>query len=77
MLDASRGVSYNRGMQTNRPRSGQTTYHRDGSVTHWDIYRQQWMRQSHLSDEVLASMSASERARVLRHRERHQLDDLG
>jgi len=73
MLYASGGVVYTLGMETNRPRSGQTTYHRDGSVTHWDIYRQQWMRQSHLSDEVLASMGTTERERVQRHLARHDL----
>jgi len=29
------------------------------------------------SDQVLASMGTTERERVLRHLERHQLDDLG
>lgn len=74
MLYASDGAVYTEGMETNRPRSGQTTLHRDGSVTHFDIFRQQWVRDTHLSDEVLMSMSATERERVLRHLARHQLD---
>jgi len=44
-----------------------TTYHRDGSVTVWDVYSQQWRRTDRPSDRVLASLSASERARVIRH----------
>lgn len=61
-------------MKTTRPRQGKTTLHRDGSVSHFDIFRQQWVREWHLSDEVLASMGEQERERVLRHLERHQLD---
>lgn len=52
---------------TTRPESGKTTYHRDGSVTLWDVYQQQWVRSSAFSDEVYASLGAGERARVLRH----------
>jgi hypothetical protein len=44
-----------------------TTYHRDGSVTLWDVYSQQWVRTDAPSDEVYASLSASERARIMRH----------
>lgn len=42
------------------------TYHRDGTVSHWDVYLQQWRRlpASSISDEVLASMTDSERARI-------------
>jgi hypothetical protein len=44
-----------------------TTYHRDGSVTVWDVYAQQWLRTSRPSDRILASLSASERSRVVLH----------
>lgn len=44
-----------------------TTYHRDRSVTVWDVYSQQWLRTSRPSDRILASLSASERARVVLH----------
>jgi hypothetical protein len=44
-----------------------TTYHRDGSVTVWDVYTQAWLRTSRPSDRVLASLSQEERRRVLAH----------
>lgn len=44
-----------------------TTYHRDGSVTLWNVYTQQWERTSKPSDHVLASLSYGERRRVCRH----------
>lgn len=45
-----------------------TTYHRDGSVTLWDVYRQQWTRCHGVPrDEVLSSLSDDERRRVLSH----------
>lgn len=44
-----------------------TTYHRDRTVTIWDVYRQSWRRTSRPSDAVLASLSSDERARVMRH----------
>jgi hypothetical protein len=43
------------------------TYHRDGTVTLWNVYTRQWERGRAFSDDVLASLSAKERARVLRH----------
>lgn len=44
-----------------------TTYHRDRTVTVWDVYKQQWLRTSDPSDRVLASLSTSERDRVMLH----------
>ena len=44
-----------------------TRYHRDRSVTLWDVFRQAWARTSAPSDRVLASLSAEERAKVIRH----------
>lgn len=44
-----------------------TTYHRDGSVTVWSVYQQQWIRTSDPSDETLASLRPVERERVERH----------
>ena len=45
-----------------------TTFHRDGSVTIWSVYRQQWERLdvSDLSDETLATLPPRERARIAR-----------
>lgn len=43
-----------------------TTYHRDGSVTLWDIYQQRWtrVRASRISDDVLSTLSPEERKRI-------------
>jgi hypothetical protein len=51
-----------------RPRSGQTTMHRDGTVTLWDVWRQQWRRLPALAALHLlgASLSARERATIAR-----------
>ena len=46
-----------------------TTYHRDGSVTIWNVYTQTWMRATRiadLSDGVWASLG-DERARIACH----------
>ena len=47
-------------------------YHRDGTVTYWSVYEQQWRRAeaSVISAETLATMTASERDRIARHAER-------
>lgn len=48
-----------------------TTFHRDGTVTVWNVYTQSWdMRTSNPSDRVLASLSTEERERVIRHIQR-------
>ena len=44
-----------------------TKYHRDGTVTVWDVYQQQWQRTARPSDAVLASLGHRERERVIRH----------
>jgi len=43
-----------------------TRYHRDGSITLWDIYQQSWVRvrASRVSDEVLATLAPEERKRI-------------
>lgn len=43
-----------------------TTYHRDGTVTVWDVYQQQWVRMAarDVSDRMLSTFDASERARI-------------
>jgi hypothetical protein len=47
---------------------GQNTYHRDGSVSYWDVYAQSWYRMSAraIDDRVLASMTDIERLRIRR-----------
>ncbi len=44
----------------------QTTYHRDGSVSFWNVMTQQWERKSatHIPDAVLSTMSQTERERI-------------
>ena len=44
-----------------------TTYHRDHTVTVWDIYTQSYIRTSTPSAQLLASLSETERRRVQRH----------
>ena len=44
-----------------------TIYHRDGSVTIWNVYTQQWERTSHPSDRVLASHEGCERVKIMSH----------
>lgn len=44
-----------------------TTYHRNGTVTVWDVFQQVWTRTRRPSDAVLASMDAPERNRIMRH----------
>ena len=44
-----------------------TTIHKDGTVTYWSVYQQQWVRRVlRVPDQELAAMSADERARVVR-----------
>ncbi len=61
-----------------RPQRGQkgwekmdygNTYHRDGTVTYWDVYRQAWTRVAaeKISDESLATMGQPARDRIERH----------
>ena len=44
----------------------QNTYHRDGTISHWDVYRQAWRRipAADIEDRVLASMNTAERAKI-------------
>ena len=43
------------------------TLHRDGSVTLWDVYVQQWTRTDAPSDALYATLTSAERARIDRH----------
>jgi len=61
-------------MKTTEPtikNGGKNTYHRDGTVSHWDVYNQQWKRlpAEQISDSVLASMNDNERQRIARNAE--------
>lgn len=43
------------------------TFHRDGTVTIWDVFAQNWARARGFSDAQLASLSPAFRERVIRH----------
>jgi hypothetical protein len=45
-----------------------TKYNRDNTITVWNVYTQTWqrIRASRVSDEILASLSPAERARIAR-----------
>ena len=44
-----------------------TTFHRDYTVTVWNVYTQTWQRMANPSDEVLASISRPERDKIVAH----------
>ena len=46
------------------------TCHRDGTVTFWDVYRQEWRRSGQLTDRTLATLDEKERKRVSQHTSR-------
>jgi Zn-finger protein len=50
-----------------RPRTGKTTYHRDGTVTIWDCVQQSWVRGNNPSDALLATLDNEERERMIKH----------
>jgi hypothetical protein len=45
--------------------SFKTKFHRDGSVTIWDVYQQQWVRTSRPTNQQLATLP--KRDRILKH----------
>jgi hypothetical protein len=52
-----------------RPRTGRTTYHRDRTVTVWDVYQQQWRRldAADALRQLGPTLTADERERMARH----------
>ena len=54
-------------MTTTTPKTGKTTFHRDGTVTIWDCISEQWVRVGTLSDELSSTLSETERRKVKRH----------
>jgi hypothetical protein len=46
-----------------------TKFHRDGSITYWDVFFQGWVRVSALSvsDRALATLSDGDRSRTASH----------
>ena len=52
-------------------RPPKVTLHKDGSVTYWSVYRQQWMNRSrYIPDEELAAMPFEQRDKVMKHLEK-------
>jgi len=47
--------------------SYKTKFHRDGTVTIWDVYQQVWRRTAAPSDHVLASLPKKDRDRAIKH----------
>lgn len=47
--------------------NGKSTLHRDGSISLFDIYSQQWQRLFEVSDKVLATLSEVERSKIQNH----------
>lgn len=43
------------------------TYHRDGTVSYWSVYNQQWQRKCIVPNAELAAMNEGERRRILQH----------
>ena len=53
------------GRKGGRPKSPfDSKFHRDGSVTVWDCENQGWIRTSHPSDRLLASLGREEREKI-------------
>lgn len=48
----------------------QTQFHRDGTVTVWDVYSQRWLRTRNPSVQLLASLGSEERERIIKHCEK-------
>jgi len=44
-----------------------TTYHRDNTVTIWNVFQQAWERLAQVPDHVLFTLGDAERERVKRH----------
>ena len=65
---AQQSAARENGRKGGRPKKGRysATFHRDGTVTYWSVYLQQWVRSSSMSDEEIAAQG-DDRARIIRH----------
>lgn len=43
------------------------TCHRDGTVSFWSVYRQQWVRTRYITDREFAAMNPEQRERARKH----------
>jgi hypothetical protein len=48
-------------------RSRTITYHRDGTVTLWDVFSQAWVRTANPSDQLLGGLPLAEIDRIQRY----------
>ena len=57
------------GAKGGRPKKGpfDSTFHRDGSVTVWDVCVQGWVRTQQPPDRLLSTLSPEEREKVIAH----------
>jgi hypothetical protein len=63
-------------VRTTAPRSGETTFHRDGTVTIWDATSQGWVW-GIPGPRLLATLSPVERDKVREHCRELMVDDYG
>ena len=47
--------------------NAQSTFHRDGTVSYWDLYEQRWCRACTFDDRTLATFDDALRERIARH----------
>lgn len=48
-----------------------TVFHRDGYITFWSVYEQQWIRSNDPSDSEWAAITSRERAMWEKHFSKH------
>ena len=67
IVDMSSGATSDSQTTNNEGEMDKITYHRDHTVTLWNVYSQEWIRTGVPSDRILASLNPRERDRVIRH----------
>lgn len=68
--EAKSTAARNNGTKGGRPRVKgpySPTLHRDGTVTYWSVYSQQWVRSSSLPDQEYAAIGSEDRERIQAH----------
>ncbi len=54
-------------IRADAPKSGETTYHRDGTVTCRDGYTKRWFRGNDLGPRLWSTLSDKEKTRIAKH----------
>lgn len=54
-------------MANNSNTQYKTIFHRDKTITVWNIFTQSWLRTNNPSDRLLSSLNEQERNRILKH----------